>query len=162
MKHALNRLWAARSPRKRGLVAVVAICLGLVAYAWLLYATTQARLRLLPAVAQLRADAMRQSGQADEIVRLRAMPPLPASTTDLRQLVQRQVDASGLTRSLASIELPDARHVKLVFANVAFADWLGWADTMRAQQLRPVAVRIESGSAPGQVGVTVTLERPGR
>jgi hypothetical protein len=33
---------------------------------------------------------------------------------------------------------------------------------MRAQQLRPVAVRIESGSAPGQVGVTVTLERPGR
>ena len=54
MKHALNRLWAARSPRERGLVAVVAICLGLVAYAWLLHATTQARLRLLPVVAQLR------------------------------------------------------------------------------------------------------------
>jgi type II secretory pathway component PulM len=162
MKHALSRLWAARSPREHRLIAVTAICLGLALYAWLLQATTQARLRLLPAVAQLRAEAIRQGEQADEIVRLRAMPPLPRSTTDLRQLVQRQVDVSGLTRSLVSIELVDAHRVKLAFAGVAFADWLALADAMRAQQLRFAAVRIESRSAPGQVSVAATVERPGR
>lgn len=161
MRRAGSRLWAARSRQERRLITVVALCLGLVLYAWLLQTATRARLRLLPAVAQLRAEAIRQDAQADEIVRLRALPPPSRSTTDLRQLVQRRVDASGLTRSLASIELVDARHVKLVFAGVAFADWLAWADGMRAQQLRFSAVRIESGAAPGQVGVTATLERSG-
>lgn len=162
MRHVLSRLWAARSRPERRLIAVAAICLGLALYAWLLQATTQARLRLLPAVDQLRAEAIRQGAQADEIVRLRAMPPLPRSTTDLRQLAQRQVDAGRLTRSLVSIDLVDARHVKLVFADVAFADWLALADTMRAQQLRLAAVRIESAAAPGRVGVTATFERPSR
>lgn len=162
MRHTSSQLWASRSPQERWLIAVVALCLGLVLYAWLLQATTQARRRLLPAVAQLRTEAVRQGEQADEIVRLRATPPPPPSRTDLRQLVQRQVDSSGLTRTLVSIELVDAHHVKLVFGSVAFAEWLTWADTLRAEQLRFAAVRIESQSTPGQVSVTATLERPGR
>ena len=60
------------------------------------------------------------------------------------------------------MELVDARHVKLVFGNVGFADWLSWADAMQAQHLRFAAVRVEAQSAPGQVSVTATLERPGR
>jgi len=72
------------------------------------------------------------------------------------------VDAGGLTRSLVSIELVDSHHVKLAFASVTFADWLALADAMRAQQLRFAAVRIESRSAPGQVSVAATVERPGR
>jgi len=143
-------------------IAAATLGLGLVFYAWLLQDTVQARRQLIPAVGQLRAQAVRQGAQADEIVRLRTMPASPPSATDLRQLVQRQLDASGLARSLVSMELVDAHQVKLVFGNVAFADWLAWADAMQAQQLRLAAVRIEAQPVDGQVSVTATLERPGR
>ena len=162
MKHAFRQWWASRSPQERRVIVVVALGLGLVLYAWLLQATTHARRQLIPAVTQLREQATRQSGQADEIFRLRAMPKPPPSATDLRQLVQRQVDAGGLTRALVSMELVDADHVKLVFGSVAFTDWLTWADSMQAQHLRLAAVRIEAQSADGQVSVTTTLERPQR
>lgn len=162
MRHAFNQWWVSRSPQERLVIVVAALCLGLALYVWLLQATTHARQRLLPAVSQLRAQALRQGEQADEITRLRAMPATPSSSTELRQLVQRQVDANGLTKSLVSIELVDTHHVKLVFGSVSFADWLTWADTMQAQQLRFAAVRVEAQSAAGQVSVTATLERPSR
>lgn len=162
MRHAFNQWWLSRSPQERSVIVVAALCIGLALYIWLLQATTHARQRLLPAVAQLRAQATRQGEQADEITRLRAMPTTPSSSTELRQLVQRQVDANGLTKSLVSIELVDTHHVKLVFGSVTFADWLTWADTMQAQQLRFAAVRLEAQSTPGQVSVTATLERPSR
>lgn len=144
------------------MIAAATFGLGLVFYAWLLQDTVQARRQLIPAVGQLRAQAVRQGTQADEIARLRTMPASPPSATDLRQLVQRQLDASGLARSLVSMELVDAHQVKLVFGSVAFADWLAWADAMQAQQLRLAAVRIEAQPVDGQVSVTATLERPGR
>lgn len=162
MKYAFNPWWASRSLQDRWVMVVAALCLGLALYVWLLQTTTHARQRLLPAVTQLRVQALRQGEQVDEITRLRAMPATPSSSTELRQLVQQQVDANGLSRSLVSVELVDAHHVKLVFGSVAFADWLTWADTMRAQQLRFSTVRIEAQSTPGQVSVTATLERSSR
>ena len=162
MKHALAPWWLARSPQERRVIVVVAFGLGLVLCGWLLRATTRARRQLLPAVAQLQAQAIRQGMQADEIGRLRALPPPPSSATDLRQLVRRQVEVGGLSGALVSVELVDPRHVKLVFGSVGFADWLTWADRLQAQHLRFAAVRIEAQSARGQVSVTATLERPGR
>ncbi len=144
------------------MLAAAGLCLGLVLSGWLLQTTLRARQRLLPAVAELQATALRQGAQADEILRLRTLPVPSSSTTELRQLVQGLVDASGLGQSLVSIEPVGAQQVKLVFGSVAFADWLAWVDVMRAQHLRFVAVRIESRSAPGEVGVTATLERPHR
>lgn len=144
-------------------MVAAALCLGLVLYIWLLQTTTQARRRLLPAVSQLRVQALHQREQVDEIKRLRAMPTaVPPTSTDLRQLVQRQVDASGLSRSLVSLEQVDATHAKLVFGSVAFADWLTWADTVPVQQLRFSAVRVEAQDTSGQVSVTATVERPTR
>lgn len=162
MKQLLNQWWLSRSPQERRVIAAVGLCLAVVVYAWFLQTTMQARQRLLPVVTRLQAQALQQSAQVDEIARLRAMPAATASTTDLRQLVQRQAEASGLTKSLVSVELVDSRHVKLVFGSVTFADWLAWADIMHAQHLRFATVRIEAQSAPGQVSVTTTLERPGR
>lgn len=141
---------------------MLALGLSVVLFVWWLQATTQARSQLLPAVAQLRSQAQVQHAQADEIERLRALPPMTSSATDLRPLVQRQVDASGLARALVSMEQVDAQHVKLVFGRVAFADWLAWADSMQAQHLRFSAVRIEAQATPGEVSVTTTVERPGR
>lgn len=162
MKKLLTQWWMSRSPQERRMLAVAVLCLTVVLYAWFLQTTTHARQRLLPAVTRLQAQTILQSKQVDEIKRLRAMPAASASTTDLRALVQRQAEASGLTKSLVSVELLDAHHVKLVFGSVAFADWLTWADIMQAQHLRFAAVRIETQSVPGQVSVTATLERPGR
>lgn len=162
MKHVLGQRWAALSVQERRLIVVLACALGAMLYVWLLRSTTQARQQLLPAVAALQAQAVRQGAQADEIVRLRMLPPPSASNTDLRSLVRRQADASGLGRALVSVEQVDARHAKLVFGSVGFGDWLAWADAMRAQHLRFAAVRVEAQSAPGQVSVTATLERPGR
>lgn len=162
MTPVLPGWWQARSAAERRVLVVVAVCLALVLYAWLLRTTTQARQRLVPAVAQLRVDAQRQGEQADAILRLRALPAMPQSKTELRELVQRQVDAGGLRQSLVSIERVDAQQVKLVFGSVAFTDWLAWADSMRVQHLRFVTVRIEAQATPGQVSVSTTLERPSR
>lgn len=162
MKHTLSQWWASRSQQERWIIAAASLCLALVLYIWLLQATTRARQRLLPAVAELRAAASRQGAQADEIMRLRAAPKAPQSSADLRQLVQRQIDSSGLTKSLVSIELVGAHQVKVVFGSVAFAEWLAWADTIQAQHLRFAAVRAEAQPAAGQVSVTATIERPGQ
>jgi type II secretory pathway component PulM len=160
--HALTQWWTARSTEDRRVLLALVAGVGVALFVWLLQATVQARARLLPAVTQLRVQANRQGAQADEIERLRALPPPPASATGLRPLVQHQVDASGLARSLVSVELVDAQHVKLVFGSVAFADWLLWADAMQAQHLRFAAVRIEAQPVRGQVSVTTTVERSGR
>lgn len=160
MKHVLGPWWTARSAQERRLLVIAALCLGVLLYAWLLQATAQARQRLLPAVAELRVAAAQQGAQADEIVRLRATPPPPPSTMDLRQLVQRQIDASNLGGSLVSLELVGTQQAKVVFGSVGIADWLRWADTMQAQHLRFSAARIEAQPAPGQVSVTATLDRP--
>ncbi len=162
MKHALSQWWSSRSGQERWIIAAAALVLGLVLYILLLQTTIRARQKLLPAVVQLRADATRQGEQADEIMRLRAAPKPPQSKTDLRDLVQRQVDSSRLTGSLVSIEMVGAHQVKVVFGSVAFADWLAWADTMQAQHLRFAAVRAEAQPAPGQVSVTATIDRPGQ
>jgi type II secretory pathway component PulM len=158
----LTMWWTARSAADRRVLLALVAGVGVALFVWLLQATVQSRARLLPAVTELRAQADRQGAQADEIKRLRALPPSPVSATGLRPLVQHQVDASGLAKSLVSVELVDAQHVKLVFGSVAFADWLLWADAMQAQHLRFAAVRIEAQPVRGQVSVTTTVERLGR
>ena len=161
-KHGAGQWWASHSASERRLMVAVAVCLGLGLYVWLLLSATHARAKLRPAVIELQAQVSRQERQAEEIMQLRAAPAPAPAPADLRQLVQRQVDADGLSPSLASIERVDADQVKLVFGHVAFAQWLAWADNMRAQHLRFARVRIESQDAPGQVSVSATIERSRR
>lgn len=162
MKRLLATWWVARPARDRRLLLALVLGVGVAVGAWWLPTAMQARARLQPALVQLRGQALVQDAQVDEIVRLRALPPVAASTTDLRALVQRRIDASGLGHGPVSVERVDGQHVKLIFGNVAIADWLAWADDMQAQHLRFSAVRIEAQAAAGKVSVTATLERPGR
>jgi type II secretory pathway component PulM len=159
MASALARSWASRSRQERRGIAVLAGCVGIVLYAWLLQSTVHTRQRLMPAVAQLQAQAIRLDDDADEIMRLRAAPPPAQASTDLRQLVQRQVDAGGLARSLVSIEAVGTHQVKVVFGTVPFAHWLSWVDTLQSQHVRLDAVRIETQPGHGLVSVTATLDR---
>lgn len=161
-KPVLGAWWASRSRPERQWMVAAALCLGLVMDGWLLLSTTHARAKLQPAVIELQAQVIRQERQAEEIMQLRAAPAPAPATADLRQLVQRQVDASGLGQSLASIERVDADHTRLVFGHVTLARWLAWADNMRTQHLRFSRVRIESQDVPGQASVSATIERSHR
>lgn len=159
MKAALLRLWQARAPRERMVIAVLAAVLGVALYLWLLHSADRARGQLRASVATLRTQAALLEQQAAEYQRLQAMPAPAASATDLRALVQARADAAHLSGALTRIDAPDADQVRLTFGAVSFADWLGWIAALQAQHLRLEAARVEALSAPGMVSVTATLSR---
>jgi len=160
MKAQLLRLWQSRSPRERMVIAVMSVLLVVLSYVALVLSAERARTQLRTSVTALRAQAARVDQQAAELARLRSAPPVSASQTDLRTLVQTQAGDAGLSRSLVRIDAPDADQVVVVFGAVPFADWLNWIDGLKAQQVRLDTCRIEAMSTPGLVGITATLVRP--
>ena len=159
MNAQLRTLWQSRAPRERVVIAVLAVVVCVASYIWLVQAADQAHTRLRASVPALRAQAARLEQQAAELERLRSAPPPSASTTDLRTLVQAQANAAGLSGALGRIDAPDTNQVIVVFGAVAFADWLNWIASLRSQQVRLDACRIEALSTPGLVSVTATLVR---
>ena len=159
MKAKLRTVWHSRAPRERVVIAVLAVLAGVASYVWLVQAADRAHTRLRASVPALRAQAARLEQQAGELERLRSAPPVAASKTDLRTLVQAQAGAVGLSRALVRIDAPDANQVVVVFGAVAFADWLNWIAGLKSQHVRLDACRIEALSTPGLVSVTATLVR---
>ena len=140
-------------------MAVLAAVLGVASYVWVLHSADRGRGQLRTNVATLRTQAALLDQQAAEHGRLRAMTAPPGSPTDLRTLVQAQVDAARLSGAVTRIDAPDADHVLIVFGSVSFADWLGWIAALQAQHVRLEAARVEALSAPGMVSATATLTR---
>lgn len=159
MSARLRRLWESRAPRERMVVAILTAVLGAVLYLWLVQSAGQARVQLRTNVTTLRAQAVRLEQQAAEYERLRATPPVTASPTDLRALVQAQAEAAGLSRALQRIDAPDANQVQVVLGAVTFADWLNWVASLQSQQVRLDTCRIEALSTAGLVSVTATFTR---
>jgi len=156
---ALARLWAARDPRERRVIAALAVVLGVACYALGVHSAERARAQLRASVATLRTGAARLDQQADEHQRLRAAPASPASPADMGALVQARIDAAGLSGALTRIDAADAAHVSVTFGAVSFADWLGWVAALQAQQLRVETARVEALDAPGMVSATAALSR---
>jgi len=159
MKAQLLKLWESRSPRERTIIAAAGVVLGIFIYVALVQTATRGRIQLRSNVLSLRAQANSLEQQAVELERVRAAPPLLASQTDLRTLVQSEAAAAGLSRSLVSIDALDANQVAVVFGAVAFADWHNWIVALNLQQVRVDACRIEAMSTPGLVSITATLAR---
>jgi general secretion pathway protein M len=160
MNAKLRTLWQSRAPRERVVIAVLAVLAGVASYVWLVQSAYQAHTRLRASIPALRAQAARLEQEAADLERLRSAPPASVSTTDLRTLVQAQAGAAGLSRALGRIDAPDANQVVAVFGAVAFADWLNWVASLKSQQIRLDACRVEALSTPGLVSVTATLVRP--
>lgn len=160
MKNTLRNFWESRPPQERRVIVVLAAVFGIALYLLLLQTAHRARKQLGPAVFQLRAEALRLDKSADEIARLRAMPAIVPPETNLRQLMQAQVDSAGLARSLERIDSGDASQIKVVFGAVPFADWLAWVVTLQKQQIRLESSRVEALSTPGLVSATATFIRP--
>jgi general secretion pathway protein M len=159
MRARLRALWQSRSPTERRVIAALAAVLAAAAYFWLVQSAERARAQLRGGVTALRAQAIGVDQQAAELERLRAAPPVSASPTDLRALVQARAEAAGLSRALVRIDAQDADRVVAVFGAVAFAEWLDWVAALESQQVRLEACRIEALSTPGLVSVTATLVR---
>lgn len=159
MRAQLRKVWESRAPRERMIIAALAIVLGIAFYAWLVQSAGQARAHLRAGATTLRAQAARLEQQAVEVERLRAAPSISVSQTDLQTLVQAQAGAAGLSRALVKIDAANANQVAVVFGAVAFADWLNWIASLKSQQVRLDACRIEALSTPGLVSVTATLVR---
>jgi general secretion pathway protein M len=135
------------------------LALAALLYLWLVQSAESARGQLTTDVTMLRAQAVRLGSQAAEYERLRATPPVTASSTDLRTLVQSQAGVAGVSRALQRIDAPDANHVQVVLGAVAFADWLDWVAGLQSQQVRLDTCRIETSSTAGLVSVTATFTR---
>lgn len=161
MKTRLTKLWESRPPSERKIVAVLGAALGVVLYVVLLQSGGRARQQLQANVATLRSQATRLEQQAAELARLRSMPPVVISRSDLGALVQAQAGAAGLALALEKIDVLDANQVMVVFGAVSFADWLNWVGALKSQQVRLDTCRIEALSTPGMVSVSATLLRTG-
>jgi len=157
VRAALKKAWASRSPRERVVVAALAAVVGAACYMVLLQSAERGRGQLRTSVAALRTQAVLLEQQAAEHRLLRATPATPASSTDLRALVQARADAARL--SMTRIEALDVDHVQVAFGAIPFADWLGWVAALQAQHVSLEAARVEALSASGMVSATATLSR---
>jgi general secretion pathway protein M len=151
--------WRSRAPRERVLLAAGTAVLVLGAGLAIMQSVEGARANLRIAVPALRAQAALLDQRAAEYTRWRAAPRAVASPGDLRALLQAQAATAGLGRALTTLEALDATQVKVVFAAVAFADWLEWVAGLEAQQVRVEACRVEALATAGLVNVTATLVR---
>lgn len=159
MMKQLRQLWESRAPRERKVIAVVAALMGVLLYVWLVHSADLARAHLQTSVTTFRALAARLEHEAAEYESLRSKPPATTSKTELRALVQAQIDAEGLSRLATRIEATSPNEVQVVFGAVPFADWLKWVATLQSQQIRLDSCRIETLSTPGLVSVTSTVTR---
>lgn len=155
-------LWESRSPRERRLLVVAAAVTVVVLYGAFVLSAERARGPLRADVESLRGQALQLEAQARDYAALQRAPARSASATPLRTLVQDSLEASGLARGVARLEAPDSEHVVVVLGAVGFADWLRWVATLREQHVRLESCRIEALAAPGMVGVSATLARPGQ
>jgi general secretion pathway protein M len=160
LRAPLGAFWKARTPIERIAIIGLSVVVAVLLYFWLVQSATHARAQLKISVPQLKAQAVRVEQQAAEYERLRNKPATTASQTDLRELVQAQVDAAGLSRSLIRIDAKDANQIQVVFGDVAFPNWLNWVENLVAQRVRLDSSRIEASTTPGLVNVTATVTRP--
>jgi type II secretory pathway component PulM len=159
MKAQLRKLWEARSPRERIVIAVLAALVGALVYVALVQSAYRARSRLNGSISALRIQAQRLESDANELARLRTAPAAPAPQSDLRTQIQALASSAGLAHALLRIDARNADEAQAVFGSIAFADWLSWVATLQAQKVRVDAGRIEALSTPGLVSVTATFAR---
>jgi general secretion pathway protein M len=159
MKAKLQTFWKSRAPKERAALIALVMVVAALLYWWLIQSATHARSQLKISVPQLKAQAVRVEQQAAEYERLRNAPAPTASQTDLRQLVQTQIDAAGLSRSLIRIDAKEANQVQVVFGDAPFSNWLIWVENLVSQRVRLDTSRIEATSTLGLVNVTATVTR---
>lgn len=159
MRPWLRNYWAAWMPWQRATTIIFAIISVIVLYIWFIYSANEARARLNDKVGMLLGQQVLMEQHASEIERLRANPTPAASQTDLRTLVNRQIDAAGLANNLTRLDVQDNNQIQVIFGAISLRDWIAWVKALQSQYVRIEACQIKALSTPGMVGVTVKLTR---
>ena len=148
------------SPRERSLVSAGAVVAGVmlvVAFVWL--PLERLRVRLAHELPLLRASVEALQRDAEEVRRVRALPPtMPGNPPPLAGVIA----SNAWGRELPGVQLsvPDDKHVKLVGEDVSFGALLDWITTAQAAHgLRVESAKIEAIGMPGRVRAELTLTR---
>lgn len=159
---SLSARWRARPARERlaiAAVALVAFALLFVAFAWLPLERHRARLAAeLPA---LRSSVVLMRAQADDVKRLKAMPPRSqaANPAPLASLLSAGTLAQGLPG--ARLSTVDGKRVRLVVDDASWARLVEWMSA--AQSLHGLATEtasVEALATAGRVRAELVLVAP--
>lgn len=150
--------WRERSPPERRMLAGgagVSAALLFLALVWL--PLERARGRLEIEVPALRATVAALEREAQEVRRLRALPPLEAATAaPLSALAAGSVPVPAGAR----LTVTDARHLRLAADDASFGALVEWlASVAPAQGLTVESARLEGLAAPGRVRADIALVR---
>ena len=156
----MNRLaqaWNTRNPGQQRLIRVAAALLALAlvaAFVWL--PLERSRARLASEAPRLRASIASLQRDADEVRRLRAMPPAaPGAGAPLATLA---TNGGGLPG--AQMTVVDERRVRLTGADVSFGALLEWLGNARVTHgMRVESARLDALPAPGRVRAELVLAR---
>lgn len=157
----LRDFWAARKPRERIFLAVMALVIIGAALIQGLWSAHQARERLREQVPRLREQVEIMQRQAGEIRQLQAGPASrPPEGAVLAAAAEAAARGAGLALSAGDIRLEGPRQLH-VRAEVPFDAWLAWlAILQRDVRLRLIRGEIEAAQAPGTVRVDALLALP--
>ena len=155
-----SSLWHDRTPGERatlaGLGALAAAAL-LVAFAWL--PLERARTRLQQQLPELRASLGTLERQAEEVRRLRSLPPATSSQSE--PLVSLLTAGGGRALPGAQLTVLDGKTLAVQATDVAFGALLEWLAAVQASQaLRVREARLEALPAAGRVRGELKLTRP--
>lgn len=154
--------WRARPARERFAIAAVgfaAFALLFVAFAWL--PLERHRARLAAALPALRASVVEMRAQADEVKRLKALPPRSpsANPAPLASLLAAGTLAQGLPG--ARFSPVDGKRVRLVVDDASWARLVEWMSS--AQSLHGLATetaRVEALATAGRVRAELVMVAP--
>lgn len=161
MNARLRKIWSEYPPAARAAWLIFLSVSAVIIYAMLLHSIEDSRVRLKARIGELRTQSADMDRQAAEISRLRATAgkSIPAGA-DLPQTIQTIVESHGLSMAVARISGRDTENADLTLSNVSFAQWLAFARSMQAQQIRVENCKIEGVPGSGMVNITASLNRP--
>jgi type II secretory pathway component PulM len=148
------------SPRDKSIATAGGVVVGamlVVALVWL--PLERLRVRLAHELPVLRASVESLRHDAEEVRRVRALPPtMPGNPPPLAGVIAS--NAWGRDLPGVQITVPDEKHVRLVGDDIAFGQLLDWLTTAQAAHgLRVEKAKIEAGAMTGRVRADLTLAR---
>jgi len=149
-------LWRSRPERERRMISTGAAILAiLLVFALVWLPLQRSRARLAAELPPLRASIAALQREADEVKRLKAVPPTVAGNPAPLAALATQQPLAG-----AQLNVPDGKHVHVIASDVGFTRLLDWLVTVQSTHgLRVENARIEALDAAGRVRADLTLTR---
>lgn len=161
MQERLQQFWQQRSRNEQRTLRIGGIVLAIAfLYAFVWYPLAQAQQHLRSTLPQMRAAAAQMQFQAQEVARMRNLPPKTISN-NLRSAVE-SATARGSIGAPAEFLPLDAGRARITYQSAIFDHWIEWIKYLQVEQ----GVRVESAditalTEPGMVKVQAVLAPSG-